>query len=437
MSSLRDEWTTRATRRAYYISQRVRAGVRPPQIKATAYLLDSGRGEVVDHVNERLRATHGAGRDAFTWLRRQPLQDRKEVQDPAWDRSWMNRFRRLERKKTSGSSGKPVRICKDMQMAAQIDATMWALYGWHGMGPGMKHARFWGLARGGWERRKRRAMDLVLRRRRLGAFEVSPDTILRFFTQLRSFGPRYIHGYPSLISQFVDVCQALGKDGRDLGVEVIFLTGERILNDTQERIREFFDARIVSEYGCSESGLLAFGCEAGSSHLVPSTCLTELVGASDNGPWEGEGEVAITDLYGRHKPLLRYRLGDWLSMNGDQSCGCGRELPVVEIDAGRINGYLRMPDGSRVHDLVLAYSMPSDVRQFQARQVDEDRLQVLVECRNNKDGADVKSVAEANISKALDERIQVDVDVVAMIPKTEGGKHRFFYPLEECVNAQR
>lgn len=435
MAGRDDALITAAARRTYYAAQRLRAGVRPWHVEATADLLNRSRGELLQHVEDRLRETHGAPGDAFRWLRDQPLQERWDIGDPDWDRSWLARFRRLERKKTSGSSGKPVRICKDMEMAARIDATMWALYGWHGVGPGMRHARFWGLSRGGLERRKRRAMDFILRRRRLGAFEVSRSSVLAFHSRLRSFGPRYIHGYPSLISQFVDICKDNGRDGRELGVGVVFLTGERSLDETHQQIREFFDARVVTEYGCSESGLLAFGCEAGGCHLVPTACLPEVLGPEDEGPWGGEGEVAITDLYGRHLPLLRYRLGDWLSMTEGPPCTCGRDLPMVQIDAGRINGYLRFPDGSRVHDLVLAYAMPSGVRQFQAWQVDEDRLQVLIERRNGGEALDLESLTEANISRALDGRMRVDVEVVPAIPKTVGGKHRFFYPLDESANA--
>lgn len=412
----------------YFMAQRLRRGVRPGLVRETIDLLDSS-GEVLEaHVDGRLRAMYGPTGNPRRWLRDQPVLERTQVDDPAWDRSWLRRFRRLERKRSSGTVGQPVRVCKDMEMASRIDATMWALYSWHGVRPGMRHARFWGLPTHGWPRARRRALDLGLRRRRLSAFEFSEEAALRFFDRLRGFQPVYIHGYPSLVDEFASVLGRVGRDGRELGVKVIFLTGEVILDEVRRRVGEFFGARVASEYGCTESGLLAFDCEEGTSHEVPAAATMEVV-RQDGRPADPQpGEALVTDLYGGHRPLVRYRLGDRVQRVHD-TCSCGRELPGMRILQGRVDAFIVLPDGRRVFCGVLSHCMPAGVDRFQATQRSLDRLEVLVESRRDLENGALAELVRERVSAALGGRIEVDVARVSRIPRTPAGKHRYFFPL--------
>lgn len=418
-------------RSLYFGIQRLRGGVSPDHVQSLQQLLDSDPDVFTEHVKRRLKATHGARGDPVGWLRLQDVMERADVTDPAWSRGWLRRFRRLERKKTSGSTGQPVRICKDMEMAAWIDATMWALYAWHGIEPGMPHARFWGLPPRGWSRKQRRVVDWALRRRRLDAFEHSDQAIRGFFEKLRRFRPVYLHGLPSLIDEFVRVCERDRLEGTDLGVRVIFLTGEILDPAVRNRIADFFGARVVNEYGCSESGLLVFECERGGSHEIPGAAMMELVDANGCPVDEHEtGEVLVTDLFGRHRPLLRYRLGDHAIALPEGGCACGRSLPMIDITAGRSDAFIILPSGERVLCAVLSYTMPEGIRRFQARQVSPERLSVVVEPANG--GAPGNAVRECQerLHRALRGQLVVEVEA-GRIPRGNNGKHRYFVPLRD------
>ena len=392
-----------------------------------ARLLDSPRSVLRKHISDRLVATHGAAGEPLTWLASQPIMERADIVDPAAELCLARRFRRLEEKRTSGSTGVPVRICKSMDMAAQIDATMWGLYRWHGIEPGMRHARFWGLSAGGLGRFTRRLADSLLQRRRLSAFEFLRSTVIREFHELRRFRPHYLHAYPSLVHQFASICSEERLDGRDLGIRVAFLTGELLRPDVRAQIESFFGARVVNEYGCSESGLLAFECERGTMHTAPSATYVEVNGA--NGPVTPHlGGILVTDLFGTHKPLLRYRLRDLVSID-DIDCECGRALPRATVSAGREDAFIITPSGDRLHDGFIARSMPPQVKRFRARQTHLDRIVVEVELRGGADPTTtIRDVAQG-LETFLHKAIRVDVEVVLALEPDPNGKLRYFIPL--------
>src|SRR5690606_4680564 len=121
---------------------------------------------------ERLRALHGDRVD-WDWLRARPLVDRRTLV-PIAEETGRRAGRRVEWRKTSGSTGTPFRFPKDREMTAWMDAAMWALYAWHGVRPGAPHARFWGMPLERGARLRRTAFDRLLNRRRVSAFELSP-----------------------------------------------------------------------------------------------------------------------------------------------------------------------------------------------------------------------------------------------------------------------
>lgn len=417
----------------YFGVQKLRRGVSLPQVRECSSLLDSSIVELNAHVERRLRATHGATRPALDWLSLQPLTEREDLDGSCAEIGWLRRFRNLELKKTSGSTGRPVRICKSMEMAARMDATMWAVYGWHGISPGMRHARFWGMPRRGIARMRTRALDLSLRRRRFDAFNVSPESVRRCFHALRGFRPFYVYGYPTLVDEFARLASQQSLDGQELGVRTVVLTGELLRTEVRERIQAYFGARVVNEYGCSESGLLAFECESGSIHLVSGAAFTEVLDPHGRPGRSGTpGEAVVTDLYGDHRPLLRYRLGDRILVEPDERCPCGRSLPIVTLSGGRSNALIQLPNGNQVYAAVLAYSMPNTVVKFQARQLSPDELDVAIQIRDGENPGQVLTACHRELHEALEGKLQIQVRPVNSLPHEPGGKHRYFVPMDRA-----
>ena len=414
----------------YFGVQRLRGGVTREQVRTASSLLDERWATIEDYIRNRLTAVYGPSACERDWLISRPLVDRTELIARMEAHRASAHQTRIEHRKTSGSTGTPFHFVKDVEMTAWMDAAMWAAYGWHGIEPGDRQARFWGTPQSAPAAAKRRLIDWVQNRRRFGAFQVDALTSVTFLEAMIKFGPRYAYGYPTLIDEFVKQCAAQGRNGRALRLRLVICTGELLLPVVRERIAAFFGCPVVNEYGCSESGVLAMECEYGTMHVVPVAACAEVVGATGETLPPGEaGEVVVTDLYGRLEPLVRYRLHDRASAPEFVSCACGRHLPQISVDEGRIGSFIATPDGRRIYAAILAYTVPPEVHRFRARQTDLGRLEVDVVAGNGFDAAQTPAECERRWKEALGAGMEVVVTQVPEIPTSTSGKLRYFVPL--------
>lgn len=414
----------------YFAVQRLRHGVRPEQVDAAARLLEAEEREVQDHVSRRLAAVHHLSTSPLDWLKDQPLTGRGALRETMAQGQGFPAGTRFERRKTSGSTGTPTSLVKDLAMAAQMDATMWAVYRWHGLGPGQRHARFWGRPLAPLARAQQQTKDFFMNRRRLGAFSLSRENAIRFFHTLRRFRPFYAYGYPTLIRHFLDLCREEGLEGRDLGFKVLISTGELLSDQNRTLFQEFFDCRVVNEYGCTESGVLGFECEAGGMHSIPTAAFMEILcGDGLPAPAGEAGEVVVTDLYGDILPLVRHRLRD-RGRFLEEPCSCGRGLPLIRVDMGRVDSFINTPGKGPVYDAILAYTIPRTVQRFRAYQVAPDQLTVQVVPGPGFDPGETPERCRGRWEKALGPGMTVTIEVVDHIPYEASGKLRYFVPMD-------
>lgn len=109
---------------------------------------------------------------------------------------------------------------------------------------------------------------------------------------------------------------------------------------------------FVGSFGSSETGTTAATCEHGRLHLQVQSYLFELAdsrGIRPLGGGQDEGELVVTCLDLRARPLLRYRTGDLVEVSGTP-CPCGLALPVVRT-LGRVHDVMRLGDGVRQEDV--------------------------------------------------------------------------------------
>jgi phenylacetate-CoA ligase len=422
----------------YLLIQRVRLGLRTDVIERASVLLDSpweilqGRAEALFRTRFELGQS-----DPFEWLATQRPQTREGFANTMADLSLTQKYR-MEKRRTSGSTGTPLRFFRSKEMSAWMEATSVALYGWYGQGPWNRQARFWGAALGFIPRIKQNIKDYILSRRRFNAFSVSEQSCRRHFHRLRAFKPRHVYGYPSLIGEFAAWCSTMGLDGRELGVSVVFATGEPLHPKLRKRIREYFDCRVVNEYGCTEAGVLAFECEEGHLHLTPLAVWIEvlpmspgLTGGGDRQDGELQGEILLTDLFGSASGLVRYRLGDVVVLHSQQQCPCGRQLPMVSVIAGRQNSFIRKPNGEKVYNAILSTLAPREVTRLRGAQTSPTDLEILVELTPGVTQTEIIKDYQESLEAALGPDMKIEVEKRDRIPRDSSGKLRYFVPLEE------
>lgn len=143
--------------------------------------------------------------------------------------------------------------------------------------------------------------------------------------------PTILIGSPSLLLEIACELQEKKVDTLFSSVRKIFCTEESIynknleLNDTAERLKEFFNAGIYSSYMATEISTVYCECIAQNGcHSLPELVYTEIVDEKGNNVQDGAiGELVATPFGIDGVPLLRYRTGD-ITFKVPGNCECGR-----------------------------------------------------------------------------------------------------------------
>lgn len=329
-------------------------------------------------------------------------------------------------KTTGGSTGVAVRLRKDRRATAREQAASWRAYGWYGVRPGDRQARFWGTPLRARSRARYRAIDFVLNRDRFSAFAFRREDLHDYFARLHRHPPRWAYGYVSMLSEFATFCLEEKLPLAELGVRAVVTTSEVLTGGDRARIEKAFGARVFDEYGCGEVGAVLYECERGRMHLMAENVLAEAV--PDPTPDEPRAcRLLLTDLANRATPLIRYDVGD--RAVPAEPCPCGRGLPAFERVFGRAYDVVETADGTRYHGEFFLYALEAardrglGIRQAQFLQTEPGRLELRVV-----PGAGYAPAAARWVAREVTERsrgrIEVTVVEVDEIEREPSGKIR-------------
>jgi phenylacetate-CoA ligase len=354
-----------------------------------------------------------------------PFITKKEIK--TFYKQMLNKKEKGYMRSTSGTTGEPFVFIKDLNASAYMDAMMYHVYGWHGILPTDRQARLWGRAIDYKGKIIQGAKDYLLNRRRFSAFEMGDDKSLKYYELLLKFKPKYFYCYPSTLYQFALYLEKKGIEGKQLEIKIAICTGEILFFHYRKKIEEIFGCRVVSEYGSTENGIIGFECPHGKMHVLPTIHL-EIKDPDD----QGYGHIAVTELNSRSIPFIRYLNGD-IGRLVNELCSCGRCYPVLEIREGRIDDYIKCPNGEVVYDAILAYTLKGHVDQFKAYQKDINLL--CIDYLNVKIFSPQKEkILRKTLQKYLGSDMNITFEKVEKIVPDRSGKMRYFVPLDQAVS---
>ncbi|AZT84115.1 phenylacetate--CoA ligase family protein [Marinobacter sp. NP-4(2019)] len=220
---------------------------------------------------------------------------------------------------TSGTSGEALAFYRNERWDSLNRAAMMRSYDWYGVKPWDRNGYLWGYNTNSLQTAKVKILDYIQNRFRL--FNYSNSEIRKFCHKL--LDASFISGYSSMVYEVAKCVNEL-----DLGpipLKMVKGTSEMILDVYHEETVRAFGGRIISEYGAAESGLIAFECPYGGIHVnIENVVLEE----AEN------GGLLVTNLCSYSFPIIRYRLGDMVTLS-DDSCKCGRKHPLIKDICGR------------------------------------------------------------------------------------------------------
>lgn len=280
-------------------------------------------------------------------------------------------FRKVFKSETSGTSGQVLKFDKDEYWDSFNRAAIMRGYSWHGVNVWDKNGYFWGYNINAKKRLKVRIQDFLQNRFRL--FSYDEKSIRKFVHKLKS--ATYLSGYSSMIYEVAKIINSEKIDTNHFKLKMIKGTSEKIFDSYQTEVQKAFGLKIISEYGAAESGIIAFECPHGNMHINTEGVYVE----------EENGEIIITNLVARSFPIIRYKLGDYITLKpGDFKCSCGMQHPVIESVTGRV-GKLVYGKEKNYPSLTFYYVFKNLALEhkielnYQVQQYEKGKLIVLIE----------------------------------------------------------
>ncbi len=170
---------------------------------------------------------------------------------------------------------------------------------------------------------------------------------------LNAFQPVVLGGYPSALETLAHEQQA----GRlHIHPVLINAAGETLSAANRQLIGAAFGCRVGNYYGSSEAVGLTYECAEQRLHVNSDWYVLEPVDEHNLPVPRGQLShgVLLTNLANRIQPIIRYQMGDRVTMDA-KPCPCGSPFPSVEV-VGRTDDILTFPTprGEEVRILPLA-----------------------------------------------------------------------------------
>ncbi len=255
-------------------------------------------------------------------------------------------------------------------------------------------------------------VDKAEKRLLCSSYHLAPRHLPSYIDALAKFAPDFVHGYPS--SLYV-LAQSMMETGAvHIRPKAVFTASETLLDFQRAAIEQAFDAKAFNWYGNSEMTCNIIQCAAGNLHYRTDYGVLELA---------ADGTMIVTGLNNRAMPLVRYRVGD-VAAAREGVCPCGCAFPLIERIVGRVEDYVRTPDGRLIGRLDHLFKDVRHVREAQIVQQQTDEL-ILRIVKAPGYGEQDENIVLAEARQRLGDGMKIRFEYVDALERTAGGKVRF------------
>ncbi|HLO29819.1 MAG TPA: hypothetical protein VK249_11825, partial [Anaerolineales bacterium] len=200
--------------------------------------------------------------------------------------------------------------------------------------------------------------------------------------ELNEFQPAMHGGIATMLILLVEEQEA----GRlHIDPALITSSGETLSPQNRKQIETTFGCTVTESYGCSEATPLTITCRHQRLHVNSDWFILEAVDKSYEPVPAGQHShtVLITNLANHVQPIIRYELGDSVTVDPDP-CPCGSPLPSVQV-IGRTDEILSFLSRNGMFIRVLPLALWSVIKEtpgvlrFQAIQTGRAKLSIRLE----------------------------------------------------------
>jgi phenylacetate-CoA ligase len=285
----------------------------------------------------------------------------------------------VHRDATGGSSGIHTPFYRDNGCLGFKRAVEYRCNKWAGWDIGEKIAYYWPAVQDFAKAvpfRSRVKNGLGYRALMLYSGRLDEATLELHRRQLGQFAPGLMRVFPNPLSILAGHLRQAGREA--ITIPSIISVGEPLLESHRQIFRDVFGSRVFNCYVSRECGNMACECgvEPGLLHINSEMVHVEFEKIAGRAPG-GPKSLLITDLFNYGMPFIRYRISD-LAWPVEEACRCGRTLPLMRMDGGRLSDFLISPvDGSVVAGCSFLHHLIAEGPEVGQVQVVQDRVDHL------------------------------------------------------------
>lgn len=161
---------------------------------------------------------------------------------------------------------------------------------------------------------------------------IGTSTPAEFATILiEKLGITFLNSLTPTLLTFTEKIEKMGKNPRKYNIKKLGTAGEPLTARKRQFLEEKWGAPVYDKYGATEVGMFAAECqEHDGMHLLENMLYFEVVVPGTNEPTEKKGELVVTSLINKAMPLIRYNLGDIVTIDRKE-CKCGYKSPRIYV----------------------------------------------------------------------------------------------------------
>lgn len=257
----------------------------------------------------------------------------------------------------------------------------------------------------------------------LSSYHLSARNLRHYAAELDRFQPSVLCGYPSSLYLLAHGYRMHGS-GR-MKLRAAYTTSETLFDSQRSVMEQAFGCKVFDWYGNSEMCANVVECEKGERHLKLEHSFVEILDDRDRSVLPGgTGRMVCTGFGNLAFPLIRYDIGDSLTLSENQQSKCGRGGILIDRLEGRVEDYVVTADGRLAGRLDHLFKDSLNVVEAQIVQREPGVVIIRLVRGVDYSAADEEAI-RAEAALRLGKNTTIRFECVEVLPRTANGKIRF------------
>jgi phenylacetate-CoA ligase len=240
---------------------------------------------------------------------------------------------------------------------------------------------------------------------------------------INDYKPDILVTYPSVLRNIAVLAEQLHLPLHQ--PQVLMVSGELLDENTRAMIKRSFTGELLNFYAATECGVVAIECKYHTGmHIKAGSTILELVRNEKIVPSGQTGEIVVTDLWNEATPIIRYAGLSDVGVFSTERCRCGLKTPRLKVIEGRMSDSIVLKNNVIIHpfSMTLALEHISGIARFQIVQEEIGLVRALIVPGKN-GTAEQADIIESHLKEVLGDGVRVEVVFVQDIPRLPNGQN--------------